>query len=94
MLYAARIFDVLMHKLGYDRYFVQGGDWGALVVRSMGVLFPDRVMALHTNMPMGRAPKDFDPSTLTPKEAQNLMKGAAFQKTGVAYQVHPLINHE
>ena len=27
-----------MKRLGYDRYFAQGGDWGALVSESSGAL--------------------------------------------------------
>ena len=26
----AQAWDVLMTRLGYDRYFAQGGDWGAM----------------------------------------------------------------
>ncbi|KAK4020363.1 hypothetical protein OUZ56_002348 [Daphnia magna] len=28
------IFDRLMKRLGYDKYYVQGGDWGSLIVIS------------------------------------------------------------
>ena len=32
----ARAWDVLMKRLGYNRYAAQGGDWGAIVVDQMG----------------------------------------------------------
>src|SRR5262245_14631871 len=32
----ARAWDVLMKRLGYDRYVAQGGDWGAIVAELMG----------------------------------------------------------
>ena len=39
-----------MRKLGYEQYVVQGGDWGSWVVRSMAVLYPENVKAVHLNM--------------------------------------------
>ena len=32
----ARAWDVLMKRLGYNRYVAQGGDWGAVVTELMG----------------------------------------------------------
>ena len=46
-----RAWNVLMHRLGYDRYVAQGGDWGAFVVDQMGLQAPDGLLAIHTNMP-------------------------------------------
>ena len=40
----------LMEQLGYSRYIVQGGDWGALVTRRMGEAYADRLIAVHFNM--------------------------------------------
>lgn len=44
----------LMEVLGYDQYYVQGGDWGGYVGRAVaGVAPPGRVLGLHVNfMPM------------------------------------------
>jgi epoxide hydrolase len=39
----------VMERLGYDRYGVQGGDWGSLVSSNMADLFPARVVGLHLN---------------------------------------------
>jgi pimeloyl-ACP methyl ester carboxylesterase len=36
----ARAWDVLMKRLGYQRYVAQGGDWGAIVTDLMGVQAP------------------------------------------------------
>jgi juvenile hormone epoxide hydrolase len=36
------IFDRLMKRLGYDRYYIQGGDWGSLIGSDMATLFPHR----------------------------------------------------
>ncbi len=55
----ARVWDVLMKRLGYERYVAQGGDWGAVVVDLMGVLAPAGLIGIHTNMP-GVFPADID----------------------------------
>lgn len=34
----ARIFTELMNKLGYDKYYVQGGDWGSVVAQAIAVI--------------------------------------------------------
>jgi pimeloyl-ACP methyl ester carboxylesterase len=47
----ARAWAVLMKRLGYTRYVAQGGDWGALVTEQMGVLAPQGLLGIHTNMP-------------------------------------------
>jgi pimeloyl-ACP methyl ester carboxylesterase len=42
----------LMARLGYDKYFAQGGDWGAVVTSSIGVTESDHCIGIHTNMPV------------------------------------------
>lgn len=46
----AEVFQKLMQKLGYKNYVVQGGDWGAHIARTMGLMYPDSVKAVHQNM--------------------------------------------
>jgi pimeloyl-ACP methyl ester carboxylesterase len=55
----ARAWDVLMKRLGYDRYVAQGGDWGAFVVDQMGLQAPEGLLAIHTNYP-ATVPADVD----------------------------------
>jgi pimeloyl-ACP methyl ester carboxylesterase len=55
----ARAWDVLMKRLGYDRYVAQGGDWGAVVVDHMGLQAPTGLLGIHTNMP-GIFPNEVD----------------------------------
>ncbi|WP_294567692.1 epoxide hydrolase family protein [uncultured Arthrobacter sp.] len=45
----ARAWAELMQGLGYDRYIVQGGDYGSLVSPAIGRLFPDNVIGVHVN---------------------------------------------
>jgi pimeloyl-ACP methyl ester carboxylesterase len=46
----ARTWDVLMKRLGYDRYVAQGGDWGAIITDLMGVQAPPGLLGIHSNM--------------------------------------------
>lgn len=46
----ASVFDDLMGALGYGRYIVQGGDWGAIIGRVMSRNHAPRCAGLHTNM--------------------------------------------
>jgi pimeloyl-ACP methyl ester carboxylesterase len=50
------IFDTLMHeRLGYTRYFAQGGDWGSFITAWLGANRPEHVAAIHLNlMPLRR----------------------------------------
>ena len=47
----ARAWIVLMDRLGYKRYFAQGGDWGNAVTEQMALLTPPGLLGIHTNMP-------------------------------------------
>jgi len=44
------IMKNLMERLGFQKYYIQGGDWGALVVSVMSVLFPEKIIGVHSNM--------------------------------------------
>jgi pimeloyl-ACP methyl ester carboxylesterase len=46
----------LMQALGYDRYVTQGGDWGFMITRTMGLLYPEAVLASHVNMVRANPP--------------------------------------
>ena len=83
----AETLHQLMLALGYgDGYYAQGGDWGAGITRDLGVMYPDVVRAIHTNMPSGARPKGFDRSTLTPDEVARIVAGKEFGATGAGYQ--------
>uniref|UniRef100_A0A9L0S2A2 Epoxide hydrolase n=1 Tax=Equus caballus TaxID=9796 RepID=A0A9L0S2A2_HORSE len=46
----ARIFYKLMLRLGFQEFYVQGGDWGALICTNIAQLVPSHVKGLHLNM--------------------------------------------
>ncbi|XP_073702141.1 epoxide hydrolase 1-like [Garra rufa] len=53
---AAHIFNKLMKRLGFNQYYVQGGDWGSLITTNMAQLDPNAVKGLHINFaPPGKA---------------------------------------
>ena len=37
----------LMQLLGYSSYYAQGGDWGSMITRNMGVLYPGQCLGVH-----------------------------------------------
>ncbi|HRI16644.1 MAG TPA: epoxide hydrolase [Verrucomicrobiota bacterium] len=60
----AERMHLLMEALGCDRYGVQGGDWGAVVARELGHLFPEHVAGVHLNLaPWLPEPKDRPPTS-------------------------------
>lgn len=46
----AHAFIVLMDRLGYARYGIQGGDWGSAIARDMAQQAPTHVIGLHLNL--------------------------------------------
>ncbi|MFD9377622.1 epoxide hydrolase family protein [Streptomyces sp. NPDC059999] len=63
----ARAFGTLMERLGYERYGVQGGDWGAAVSRELGRVRPANVVGVHLNLlPGAGATSEPTPEELAP----------------------------
>lgn len=47
----ADVWNPLMTEvLGYDKYFAQGGDWGALVTTQLGHKYPQHVEGVHVSI--------------------------------------------
>lgn len=40
----------LMIRLGYDQFYIQGGDWGSILGSTIATLFPQNVFGYHSNM--------------------------------------------
>ncbi|KAJ2947088.1 hypothetical protein O0L34_g16433 [Tuta absoluta] len=45
----AIIMRNLMHRLGFKRFYIQGGDWGGFIGSDIATLFPQEVLGFHTN---------------------------------------------
>jgi microsomal epoxide hydrolase len=54
----ARAWKDLMAQLGYERYAVQGGDWGSPISLNLGLADPDHVIGVHVNMMVAFPPQD------------------------------------
>ncbi|MFL5871561.1 MAG: epoxide hydrolase family protein [Solirubrobacterales bacterium] len=59
---ADRLCALMSEGLGYERYAVQGGDWGSEIGARMAFVDAESVAAFHTNAPMVLPPPgEFDP---------------------------------
>ncbi|XP_060535742.1 juvenile hormone epoxide hydrolase 2-like [Cylas formicarius] len=46
----ATIFRNFMNRLGYDKFYCQGGDFGAIILQYLCLYYPESVLGYHTNM--------------------------------------------
>ncbi|WP_411575359.1 epoxide hydrolase family protein [Streptomyces mutabilis] len=56
----ARAWAELMHRLGYERYGAQGGDFGAGISTALGAVAPEHVVGVHVNYLPTRPVPDAD----------------------------------
>ena len=86
----ARIASIeakLMARLGYQRYGVQGGDWGSIIGTQVALNDAPHVAGLHLNMCTGAAPAGSDPNAgLTDAEKERLKVRQTFQAEETGYQ--------
>jgi epoxide hydrolase len=79
----AQAWATLMTRLGYDRYFAQGGDWGSAVTRCLGEQDPEHCEAIHITLAMGSRPRiEGEP---TPAEARALEGAEYYQAWDSGY---------
>lgn len=95
----AEVCHKLMRQLGYDRYVTQGGDWGYIITRLMGVRYPAHVLASHFNFvrlhdkptaASSEAPAHLLAALdepLTAQETQGLERSAWFKNKGYGYNM-------
>ncbi len=66
----AQVFNKLMlDVLGYDQYFIAGGDMGSVIAKSMANQFPQQVKAIHIT-DVGYPDGSEDWSAMSPAEQQ------------------------
>ncbi len=83
----AENFIELMARLGYEKYVAQGGDWGAIITNSIGVLDAEHLYGIHLNMPLAFPPPDGPALTeLTEQEQADMADYAHFEQQETGYQ--------
>jgi microsomal epoxide hydrolase len=83
----ADVLAALMERLGYDRYGVQGGDWGGIIGRSLAGNYPEHVIGLHSNFILGGPAPGADPNEgVTPEELELRRERVEAFAEGSAYQ--------
>ena len=80
----AQVWNELMVRLGYERYFAQGGDWGSAVTTAIGIANQGQCTGIHVNMPNARATKA---ALKNPDDAdKRALAGASYyQQWGAGY---------
>jgi epoxide hydrolase len=74
----------LMRRLGYTRWFAQGGDWGAIITTVMGGQAPEGLAGIHTNLPIA-LPSAEDQSDSGEDAKRALEAGAHYAKFDSGY---------
>lgn len=80
-----RIFNQLMHDLGFGSgYVAQGGDIGSRISRLLAVQF-EEVKAVHLNFCPVQQPPDSNEESLSPKEKEGIARAKTFMNQGRGY---------
>ncbi|XP_049819563.1 juvenile hormone epoxide hydrolase 2 isoform X2 [Aethina tumida] len=53
------LFKNFMKRLGYQKYYIHGGDWGAVIAQTMATLFPEYLHGIHSTMCVTNAFSEF-----------------------------------
>ncbi|MFG1927870.1 epoxide hydrolase family protein [Cryptosporangium sp. NPDC048952] len=82
----ASAYAALMASLGYERYFAQGGDFGAFIAPDLGRVDPERVAAVHVNAAtVGFIPFEAPEGEFTDAEKVRLERRERFLNDGSGY---------
>ena len=78
----------IMQALGYEKYVVQGGDWGSPISSWTALLAPDQVLALHLTLVFAGFPKHKDDpfEGVTAEEKKRLHERREIMSEGTGYQ--------
>lgn len=49
MRHAANIFKILMNRLGHQKFYAHGSDWGGITATVLATMFPQHTIGLHSN---------------------------------------------
>ena len=83
----ALLLAELMEKIGYERYAIAGGDWGAIINRHLANHYPDRLIGLHSNMMLAGPPSSTEQrANVTEEEDEARTSRQGYMQNEVAYQ--------
>ena len=87
---AAAIADIMaqvMDELGYQRFIVQGGDWGSVIGSELARRHAQRCLGLHLNLAPFHPPPEGDPlrAAVEPSEATWLAQNVRMLRDGMGY---------
>lgn len=83
----ARAWAELMHRLGYERYVAQGGDWGSAISLHLAQSDPQHAIGVHLNMLVTFPPDDPEAfSRLDPRDHERLAFMAQFEQDGAGWR--------
>jgi microsomal epoxide hydrolase len=75
-----------MHdRLGYEKFGVQGGDWGGITASRLGYAHPEKLVGIHVNLLAVRRDRDA-PAPATPEEQRYYDEVALWLKEETGYQ--------
>lgn len=90
--YGVGIFEVadtylaLMKSLGHERFFIAGGDWGAIIAGQMCNRHPQSILGHHSTMLPVFPPAENAMDGFTAHEAKLVEGASLFRLTGTGYQ--------
>ncbi len=59
---------LMQDALGYSKFAVQGGDWGAITASRLGYAHPEKLIGIHINLLAVRRERDKTAAAATPEE--------------------------
>ena len=80
----AESWHALMTALGYDAWFAQGGDWGAMITAAIGAQDKGGCKGIHLNMIVAAPPPEVMESP-TEEEQAALARLALYREKGAGY---------
>jgi len=79
------LLDLMVNILGYDKFCIQGGDWGSMIGTRISYKYPDQILGLHLNMLALR--RDYDPErNILPDEQDYIDQIKKWRPEGMGYQ--------
>ena len=79
------LLDLMVNVLGYDKFCIQGGDWGSMIGTRISYKYPDQILGLHLNMLALR--RDYDPErNIFPDEQDYIDQIKKWRPEGMGYQ--------